>query len=656
MGRRKTSALNLLAGELERHEDVVTVRFNPWLFSSEVDLTRSFFVTLADVLGQRLESNAEKLGKVLEKCSPLASLVSLIAAGGTVTVDPGTGLKELGKQLSNRTIDQSRKQFEEILRREAKTVVVFVDDLDRLDRSDLHSMLRMVKLTAGFNHVVYVLAFDDEVAAAAIGHQYGDGGATSGQHFIEKIVQVPLALPPADPEGLREMVFDGINRILSDLEVVIAENDVYRFIRHFGAALQPWLTTPRQARRYVNAVEFAFPALKGEVDAVDQLLIEGIRVFHPGVYSLIRSSPDILIGTDRLMVDTKQQRERAAELILKCVNSQTPEQVEAVVALLHDLFPQLGRKVGGDELGQWSKEQRVAARPYFRRYFHYGIPPKDVPDEEIRRLLSLPSEMAVETIARIAQHQRSAGLLIDKLQSVDEATLRGTACNLILAIARSSLLFPDVDGILGMYTIRDRACRLVARLVGTLDSSDSDSVVAKVMESAEPPFAAETLRMLRIFELAPQAEESGSRLLADKLMESFKADPIYSRWPSDAGQLFHVLNRHSPDDLRSELAERLNLFPTDAPHLLLAFCGTAHGNGAPYKTEFGQSQYKTLGEYVDQRTIADAIVATFGKVDAPSARYFDASMTKEDRVVREFLYHHNQAVGYGAPRDGDTGY
>jgi hypothetical protein len=50
------------------------------------------------------------------------------------------------------------------------------------------------------------------------------------------------------------------------------------------------------------------------------------------------------------MVDTEQQRKSAAELILKCLSAHTPEQVEAVVALLHELFPQLERKVGGDEV------------------------------------------------------------------------------------------------------------------------------------------------------------------------------------------------------------------------------------------------------------------------------------------------------------------
>src|SRR5438094_267400 len=65
-----------------------------------------------------------------------------------------------------------------------KRVVLFIDDVDRLDRKEIQAAFKLVKLSAGFDHTSYVLAFDDEMVAAALGETYGGGG--SGMAVIPK--------------------------------------------------------------------------------------------------------------------------------------------------------------------------------------------------------------------------------------------------------------------------------------------------------------------------------------------------------------------------------------------------------------------------------------------------------------------------------------
>jgi hypothetical protein len=53
---------------------------------------------------------------------------------------------------------------------------------------------------------------------------------------------------------------------------------------------------------------FALPLLKGEVHPVDQTLLEGIRVFYPRLYMIIRDNPDMFLpdGSSRHCTEEAQ--------------------------------------------------------------------------------------------------------------------------------------------------------------------------------------------------------------------------------------------------------------------------------------------------------------------------------------------------------------
>jgi hypothetical protein len=59
-GRGKSSTLNLIEEALNDHSNVVVVRFNPWLYSSEERQLRGFFDTLVAAVGGSLPTKAEQ--------------------------------------------------------------------------------------------------------------------------------------------------------------------------------------------------------------------------------------------------------------------------------------------------------------------------------------------------------------------------------------------------------------------------------------------------------------------------------------------------------------------------------------------------------------------------------------------------------------------
>ena len=112
-----------------------------------------------------------------------------------------------------------------------------------------------------------MLAFDDTMVATAIGAKYGSGPEL-GRQFLEKIVQYPFTLPAVGRERLASFVCRRRERACIDAGVELDAQDWAATRRVVEDCLLRRLTTPRQAIRYVNALEFALPMLKGMVKSV----------------------------------------------------------------------------------------------------------------------------------------------------------------------------------------------------------------------------------------------------------------------------------------------------------------------------------------------------------------------------------------------------
>ncbi len=206
-GDGKTSVLNLMSLALKKEPDVVVVRFNPWRYVTEEDSIYAFFDTISTALGENLKGKKAKVAKLVADYAGFVAPVAALAIPGGA--QGALAAQDAAKRVSVGELDAHRAKLEARLKDTGKRVVVLIDDVDRLENTEIHALFRVLKLSADFPRTIYVLAFDYNVVATALGQRYGSGDKTSGERFLEKIVQVPLCLPaprhvrPAqiDPKG-----------------------------------------------------------------------------------------------------------------------------------------------------------------------------------------------------------------------------------------------------------------------------------------------------------------------------------------------------------------------------------------------------------------------------------------------------------------------
>lgn len=287
-----------------------------------------------------------------------------------------------------------KKALSDLLLEKKKRVLVVIDDIDRLAPDEVRQLFTVIKALADFPYVTYLLAFDREVAATAINEQTG----LPGERYLEKIIQVPFELPRPDRTALRQALFKRLDAVMAATPEGRFDSMHWNNIFHSG--LDPLITVPRDVVRLTNVLSATYSAVVGEVNAVDFIAIEALRVFLPSVYDAIRTAPGEFTGYARLSGydagEVKQRAQAFHESWLKTVS----EPLQASTKdLVERLFPRLESVWGNmhyeaDSVGEWRRQLRICAPEVFPTYFKLSLSQNAVSRAEIDALLATTQSSA----------------------------------------------------------------------------------------------------------------------------------------------------------------------------------------------------------------------------------------------------------------------
>lgn len=659
-GDGKTSTLRLMEQALMESGHVVVIRFNPWHFQSEEQLLRGFFATVAQAVGKSLPTMKENIGKVIKDYGSLLSLAS-ISVGGAIQISPGEAAKGVGEALSTVELDDLRTRIETLLEKGGKRIVVLIDDIDRLDRAETQAIFKLVKLSASFNYTSYVLAFDDAIVAAAIGEKYGQGGFEAGQAFIEKIIQVPLHLPPPPEIALRQLTFDGVNAALMQSEIVLTQEQIDAFARHFIDGLEPQLQTPRHAKLYTNALMFSLPLLKDEVHPVDLMLIEGIRIFYPKLYKVIRDNPEYFLQSSRNANRQDEQRQKISAIIENALDGIGVQDKGRVrTRLLEVLFPRLSSMGYGNEWdGQWEREQRICSNEYFRRYFTYSVPPGDVSDIEVAQFLEEITKMEpanMDEKFNMFAERRAIPQLVRKFRVREGEVNAKAATALALAIARNGTLVPRERAMLMSDWTFMQAAILVAHLLKRVPPGEiRETLACAICRTAEPIcFGFECFRWIRYDEkepeekriLPPDGEKNISEILAVRIRELAEKIPLYKTFGRDTYVLYWFWSEQEGENsVSTHLRNCFEENPNEVDDFLDTFVGEAWGveSGLPHRSIFRREDYDAVAKLIEPEFIMSNLKQRYGEEIGSPEFYRGAEIPLSHRIAHQFAYIHAKA-------------
>ncbi|MBL0912176.1 MAG: AAA family ATPase [Bacteroidia bacterium] len=443
-GIGKTSLLSLLQIELEE-KYFFTTYFNPWRYKDEDFMVRELFVRILEGARSdtKLKSKRRKLGEFLSKYGEYISIPKITTPGGfgVDASDTAKGIvKGAGELLQgNETIDTLKGKINEALRSLALPLVIFVDDVDRLDVSEIQSLFKLVKLTANFDNLIYVIAFDDEMVAKALSKSYGTGEISDGKSFLEKIVQLPLRIPYVNDFERFEYTLNLFTEWAAKNSLNLPEAYQITFLQSYRSLHDYFIKTPRDSKRLVNAVSFSYRCLKGEVNVYDIIVLETIRIFSPQVFEAIILYSDYLFS-NRIDERGLQGFEMPKREDIQNGFRSRIGNYEFIMPILQDsihfMFPlndffNKGKGIRRNEMiKEMAKNQRVGIRRYFDRFLEFKIGVQDISDSEFKEIFSEINNKEYDDITDKVKRFEAfpKGLILDRLKSYkDEMSEIGRA-------------------------------------------------------------------------------------------------------------------------------------------------------------------------------------------------------------------------------------
>ncbi|GAB4520914.1 MAG: KAP family P-loop domain protein [Haliangiales bacterium] len=511
-GAGKSSFLNLLEARLVPEETVETnskkppivIRFNPWHYGSVEQLVRMFFAALAHGIGKAgREELGKKIGKLLHAAGAIASAFSSGA---------GSALKDAGKTLkAEKGLPELKAELDKLLPDLDQRIVVFIDDIDRLERDVLRLLFRMVRLNADFPNVTYVLAFDRSVVERNLDEENG----IRGRDYLEKIIQVSFDIPEPEAETIHRILFAEMDTVLNSLET--RPLDKHRWGNVFHSGFKEHFRTIRQIKRYSNGLRLTLAPIAQEVNLVDFLAIELIRVFHPEVYRGIVQGKDMLVTKrteSRDSVPTEQLRDWTEALCRKA----SPGFEDDIRKLLLELFPKLSgayanTTYGHDYYGEWRKTCRVCSPEVFDKFFLLAIPSGEISEVEIAGFVAALGDIeATNKTLRRALESDKARRLLERLQDfTDELPTEHVAPLMTVMFTLGDDLRFKSRGTLD--TGADRLVpRIISQSIRRLESeSDRCNLLLKCIQEGAALYTAVQVTLLS----EPQAKASEARLISD---------------------------------------------------------------------------------------------------------------------------------------------
>lgn len=317
-GSGKTSLMNRLERALcSENGSFIGIEINTWEYSM-LSSPEATVYRIMEQLILSLAGNNEKAknvwGKYAKKfvnttyrgivdgikgISPITSAAMGIANFPDKIISEGNEEQQIALSDLKKSLEDSVAQS---LAGGKRGVIVFVDDLDRLNPPVAVEILELLKNIFCINDCIFVLAIDYEVVVKGLEPKFGkltDKNEREFRSFFDKIIQVPFSLPVSSYRPMN-FVLDSLADIGYITEV---EKGISRLQTPFQEIVEYSVgKNPRSIKRLINTLSLlSCIAQCGNDDAAFTSSIEGrvanfaivaMQVCYPKIYRMLAISPN----------------------------------------------------------------------------------------------------------------------------------------------------------------------------------------------------------------------------------------------------------------------------------------------------------------------------------------------------------------------------
>ena len=331
-GSGKTSLLNQIKEELSSSKEIRQIWINSWENSLMVTPEQCLIKIINEIIDEILGSDAKHSNK--DKIAKIASSVfkGALKVGAAATMGTKAG-EELDKVMDGEnennikklrsTLDNLIMDITDASSNAYKKIVIYVDDLDRVEPRDAVKILELLKNIFNLKHCVFVLAIDYQVVVKGLRDKFGEQTEENEwefRAFFDKIIQLPFMMP---------MGQYNISNYIRNLSVKIKFIEEGDFDEgHIKTVIMNTIGgNPRSLKRLINSVSL-IKLFTGNTKLVEtdeektlseddqKLLLFSllcIQIAYPKVYDLLSIKPDFLNWDNDLAFEMTRKKEEESK-------------------------------------------------------------------------------------------------------------------------------------------------------------------------------------------------------------------------------------------------------------------------------------------------------------------------------------------------------
>ncbi len=519
-GDGKTSILYLLEHELKSHNTIV-VRFKSSLPGDDLTLVSTLFNSIGKQLRSRffVHRLRDELGRFARRISGLVPKVPSV-------------LKDVFSEPSQQ--DELQELTDRLGTLPLRRVVVLLDDMDRMQGSELRMLLKIIRATEDYPQLSFVCAFNKKALVnALVRHQVIDrltlnftatgetapSGTAIGQiaaddtragyEYLEKFFPVQVPVPKLD-EGQIGTEFDArFNQFAERNGLSLLPEDTAEFNKEFSQRFWkphflPSLTNLRKINSYFNALNTSFSLVKKEVNLIDFMSIELLRQVEPEIYEQVFRNRslfyypewDILRWDERnIALDDGKEKKIVDAAFDQVFRNLHDQERRFVLSFLGEMFPKVSAYVGDRSLSRGAKPSEVDADKnkriyhpdHFTTYFSLHVQEGYLSSQELGALIANANETltAVEAQTLFVNYLQSLkGLkkyrFFEKMVRLNDklGATQAKALAIAVALQANTLAHDDFD--MGEF---GTAIRLIVHLARRFkDSAEITDVLRGIIE------------------------------------------------------------------------------------------------------------------------------------------------------------------------------
>lgn len=344
-GEGKTSVINLVKQELESTNKLI-FEFNPASFAEANKIQETFFEELAKFFNVKTSGKYKKTVKKINlyknliggtiktkneiqkisnfflglgilcamypsfsknlnyikidslvNIAPYFAIVLILLPILEVFIDPF--LNYFNFKSESKSTSDVKKEIQNILQDGKNKLIIIIDDIDRLTKSEVRNLLLMIKINADFCNTNYLLSFDRTIIEDLLSKDT----EINSRKFLNKIVQHLIELPKSNKITINNYAEEKIKLVIKQYvnshdRLGLDEQKFRRLIRK--GFLTPFETI-RDVKRYCNLIKTVIPLhIHGgylECDLIDILCIEWVKYFEPQLHN------DIYMSQGKIQLD-----------------------------------------------------------------------------------------------------------------------------------------------------------------------------------------------------------------------------------------------------------------------------------------------------------------------------------------------------------------